>query len=429
VNTLKQWSALVREGSWVIVGQIAAAVGSVVVTCLLARWLEPSEYGVFALALTASTFGQNILFGPWAGSAMRFDSLAVSEGASRSFLAMVYKVQWQLSMVGTMILVLVLLGLLVSNHHDVVLLSIATAIAVIAAAWTTLAGSLQSARRQRSIIAMHQGITPWIRLVMVMAVIRMFQPSASLAMTGWALANIVVSLSQWRYIPWTNLAPDRQDHPQYRIRLISYAAPFILWGVFSFAQSSVDRWSLRAATNMATVGIYSAAYQLGYAPALLLGAFVEQMLVPVAFAGAGNALDEKRLHQARRRVFIAAIALLIVAFFGAGLVWLCEPIIKRVLPAAYAQCAAYVAPLFMAGGLFAVAQVLIIAPLTSFNSKSILVPRMLTSLAAVVIFVYASYTWGLPGLIAGQLIVSLIFCTWFAIIAMRRQPAVTSGSG
>ena len=422
-----RWRSLAHEGAWVLAGQGAAAIGAVVVTCLLAHWLTPSQYGVFALGLTASTFGQMILFGPWAGSALRFESLASGEGNTRDFLHTVTRTQWQLTLLGGVLggAVLVVLGL--TGHRLQLPLVVATIVTVIAGAWAALASALQSARRQRAIIAVHQGLTPWLRLVLVLALFRLLDVSSTMTMAGWGLANLLIAWSQWRYLRRPAPAPDGAEHGRYRMRMISYAAPFVLWGLFACAQASVDRWSLRSVTDLATVGIYSTAYQLGYAPALLLGSFVEQMVAPVVFAGAGDALDAERLRRSHRRVFIAVAALVVAAVLGSLVAWLGASLVRRLLPPAYQQVSMLVAPLFLAGGIFAAAQVLIIAPLTSFDSRRVILPRIATSVLAVAALVVGAETDGMRGVVVGQIAVSLVFLAWFLIVILRRR--VRSGGG
>jgi len=333
----------------------------------------------------------------------------------------VTRTQWQLTLLGAGLGIVVLIGFALSGHRAQLGLVAATLVTVVAGAWAALAGSLQSARRQRSIIAIHQGITPWLRLIMALALFRLLDVSATVTMVGWGLANLLIAWSQWRFVSHVSATPPGPDQDRYRRRMNNYAIPFVLWGLFACAQASVDRWSLRLVTDLATVGIYSAAFQLGYAPALLMGSFVEQMVAPVVFAGAGDATDPERLGKAHRRVFISVACLVVAAVVGSLIAWLGASLIRRLLPPSYLQVSTLVAPLFLAGGIFAAAQVLIIAPLSSFDSWSVFLPRITTSVLAVAALIFGAVTFGLRGVVLGQIVVSLVFLAWFLALVIRTR--------
>ncbi len=412
---------LVHEGAWVMAGQGLGAMGAVVVAFLLARGIPPNAFGLFSLGLTASAVGQSICFGPWANSALRFDAVAADEGRVAPFLSAALRGQLRLTVVAIALGAAAAAGSWIWSGGRMALLAAASAITVIAAAWAYLAGALQTARRQRVVASLHQGATPWLRLAVVYAAITALGPSATATMIGWMIATIAIAVSQWAYIPRPASTSSREEQRHWGQRMLAFASPFVIWGIFSCFQVASDRWALRGWVDLATVGTYSIAFQLGYSPAQLLGLVVETMLAPVAFASAGTAVDPARLAIADCRTRIAALALIACTLAGTAALFLARPILRELLPSSYAPAVEWIAPLFLAGGLTAASQVLAIVPMASLDTRRLLAPKVGIAIAAMAMILTGAWAWGVRGVVAAQIATAVCGLAWMRSSIQRKH--------
>ena len=72
---------LIREGTWVLSGQIAAAMGVLVGVRLLTEFVPPEIYGVISLMLGIMTLGYNLFCFPTLQAVIRFYPDVVQAGS------------------------------------------------------------------------------------------------------------------------------------------------------------------------------------------------------------------------------------------------------------------------------------------------------------------------------------------------------------
>ena len=77
---------LLKEGSWIAIGQIVSGLGSIILVKVLTEKLSPTPYGEMALGLTISSLMNNIVIGGINNGIARFYSIAFEKsGKSKSF--------------------------------------------------------------------------------------------------------------------------------------------------------------------------------------------------------------------------------------------------------------------------------------------------------------------------------------------------------
>ena len=73
----KRSRRLIKEGSWIVLGQLMMIAGSLVGVRLLTELLSPDAYGQLALGMTIATLVNQIVLGPLGGGIIRFYAHAV----------------------------------------------------------------------------------------------------------------------------------------------------------------------------------------------------------------------------------------------------------------------------------------------------------------------------------------------------------------
>ena len=109
---------LLPEATWIVTGQIAAAVGSIVGVPLLAHRLRPEEYGVLALGGTVASLLQQISYGPVGNAAGRFYAPSVESESLRDYTNAAVRLMLYVTAIVTAVGVLALIGLSWSPWHS-----------------------------------------------------------------------------------------------------------------------------------------------------------------------------------------------------------------------------------------------------------------------------------------------------------------------
>jgi O-antigen/teichoic acid export membrane protein len=423
-----------REALWVGLGQALAAGAGLFGVRVLSGLLDPSAYGRLALALTFAALIQQLLLGPLAAGLLRFFAPAQEAGALEAYrragLALFAGATLRLAAVTAAIGAV----LLVTGRVRWVGLLAATLAFALFAGYNGAADAVQSAARQRAVVAMHQGVGQWLRVASGAGLAWLVAPIASLVMLGYALASSLVFVSQQAFLRRL-LGRSRREPPPPReavwsSRIRNYASPFALWGLFTWAQGASDRWALQLLDSTASVGSYAVLYQLGYYPIALLTNSMVQMLSPILFRRAGDASDAARMDEVRRlggRILAFSFAL--TALGGLLAQWLHDPIFRLLVAPPYRAVAPLLPLMVVSGGLFASGQVAVLSLLSDTRTDPLIRPKIVTAVLGVVLNLAGAWLFGLRGVVGGVLVFSAAYLAWIlrllreARLAGRVEPA------
>jgi len=153
------------------VGQAVAAVGSVVGVRLMTGALTPAVYGEVALAITFVTLIQQILIGPFSASLTRYYNFAQEKGELPRFLGSSVSLALKLSLASILISVLGGVYLWITTRSTYLALVVFTLIFALVSGYNVLLDSVQTAARQRAVVAWHQGIGQWLRYLAAVALV------------------------------------------------------------------------------------------------------------------------------------------------------------------------------------------------------------------------------------------------------------------
>jgi O-antigen/teichoic acid export membrane protein len=411
-----------RESALVVAGQALSALGALAVGLGLANALPPDRYGALSIGLTVATLAQQAIFGGTLGGALRLRQAAIEAGEDRAFHrglmrllgaeAVVYGI---VAGAGAAVL---------ATRPGWSTLVLWAALFSLAATAAQALASLQAARRRRALVAAHAAAGQWLRLPAALLLIAAWGATPSAAMAGFALAAAVVLASQallHRDWPARDAAPATAD---WRRRLIAYAWPFSIFGLFTWLQSSIDRWSLSWFSSLHETGLYAAVLQLGYLPLLTLSATVEQAAAPVLFALAGDGSDPARVAAACRaadRLALAALAATAALTVAAAL--LAPALFARLLPAEYGAVSGLLWLAVLAGGLFAVGQILSLNRLSRLEPRALLAPKIGVAGLACGLIAAGAAVAGARGVVVGQVAANAAFALWMWLASRRDRAA------
>ncbi len=426
-NSLAQWwpagmttarlRQLAKEGFWVVTGQVLAAAGAVVGVRVLTELLPPKAYGELALGMTAATLLNQVVFGPLSNGASRFYAVAQEGQAISAYLGALKRMT--LAATGWVLaLALTAIGLLLAAGYGRWLGLVLAALAFgLLSGYNGILDAIQNAARQRLVVAWHQGLAAWGRFLVAAGLIVLLGSSSTGALVGFAAALVLVLVSQSWFLLRTPTAlrhgapADRSALRNWRGQLVAYSWPFAAWGWLTWAQQVSDRWALGLYATTDQVGQYAVLYQLGYYPVMLASGVVLQLVGPVLFqrAGTGRDLDRLRASNDLSRSLALWTAIVTLALFGL-LLLSHRQLFSLVVAEPYRGVSGLLPWMVLAGGLFAVGQVLSFEFQTSFNTRFMLLPMGLTAVLGIAFNLVGAAVYGVGGVVGACVLWSATHC-------------------
>lgn len=408
------------EFIWVALGQALVVVGSIVGVRLLTVALAPNIYGELSLALTAATLANQTIMGPLAGAVMRFFSPAKESGHLHEYLRAVFLLTAYSCLMLIAIGVVIGLGIWASAYRKWLELSILAVVFALLSGFNATIGSIQSAARQRDVVALHEGVGTFLRFLVAVGCIGLIGASSAVALTGYVLAGVIILISQAFFLRIKILSFHLKEHAiqpsevaRWSKQMQVYGWPFAVWGVFTWMQAVSDRWALQIFTNTSDVGYYAVLYQLGYYPVSLLSGLIMQFVIPLLFQKAGDGLDEDRM----RYIYVAVRKLvagtLVLTGVGTLTAWFIHDHIFALLTGPEYRPISWLLPwMVLAGGLFASGQMATLAQLSEKSTKVLISPKIGTAVTGVVFSLLGVYIFGLSGAVAAMVITMAIYLIW-----------------
>ncbi len=206
----------------------------------------------------------------------------------------------------------------------------------------------------------------------------------------------------------------------------TYTWPFSAWGVFTWIQTSSDRWALGAFAGLDQVGLYQSVYQVGYYPISMLTQFLMQVAEPIIFQRAGNGADKRRridaeeLNNLLTRVVLCATAVGALASYLGG-----HHLLALVLAPAYRTHSPLISLLILASGCFAAGQIKSLNFLTSLATHRLIAPKIVTAAAGAGLIVLGARYRGSYGVASALLAFSMFYLAWIFLLDRKHSVSRT----
>ncbi|MDD0815388.1 lipopolysaccharide biosynthesis protein [Curvibacter sp. HBC28] len=415
-----RWRRLLGEGSWVVAGQAASVLGSLVMIRVLTELLSPSAYGELTLGLTVAALANQIIFGPLAGGVTRFYAPAAEKAALRTFL---HSSQALLLQATGMVLLLAMVTWAVAwaigQVHLMPLLSLAMMLSILAGINAVL-GGLQSAARQRFVVALSQGFEPWLRIAAISVLAGVLGSSSETALLGYVLSMMFIVLYQGHLLHRlreSTIRPPVEAQNTWRRDILSVTLPTSLYGFFTWLQLSSDRWALQWFSSTADVGLYAVVYQLGYYPITLLGGMLVQFLMPIAFQRVGDASDPQRRRAMERLAWRAGVLVMLLTALGFGAShWLHAEILGLFAQRDYGSVSYLLPWMVMSGGLLATGQTLALILQSNLRTAELSRAKIGSSIIGIVANLLAAHWFGLAGIVGAGVLSAGLYAGWMMLL-------------
>ena len=416
-----------KEAAWIATGEILAVVGGAVGVRLLTGRMTPSAYGELALGMTVVALSQQMVFGPLANAVVRFFAPSDQASVLPAYFAAVRRIYLHV-FIG--VVVVGSCGCVLAGWQVPAFRALAFAATLYALILGCNAGldTVQNAARQRAVVAWHQALGQWLRVLCAVTAVYLLSPSGTMAMAGYIIAAVAVLASQSLFLLRKFRSSLLQETVPAQLmteltgKMWAYAWPFALWAPFTWTQSSADRWALECFSGPADVGRYQAMYQIGYCPLALASGFLLRLIIPIVFAKAGDGTDEDSLKAARRlnnsmvlgAVLFTAIAVIVSAILHEGIcgIFLAQPYLSE----------SSLLPFFVfAGGIFAAGQILSNNALLGMSPQTLLYPKIGTAVIGGAFTFSLTRTYGMIGTAIAAALFSLVYFAWLVFLEWRKS--------
>ena len=422
---LSRFRRLGQEFFWIILGQVGAVAGAIVGVRLLTGLLSPAAYGELALGMTLVTLTQQAILGPLGNGVTRFYAPAVEQGDLGGYLNVVRRLM--LSATGIIVLLTLfgIAGLLIAGRTEWIPITTVAAIFAILSGYNSTLSGIQNAARQRSVVALHQGMESWLRFLVAAGFLSWLGGLSSIAMSGYAVAVILVLGSQYMFFRRivSRQITGASEERNWQAQVWDYSWPFAIFGMFTWAQLASDRWALGVFASTKAVGLYAVLFQLGYYPISMATGMAMQFLAPIFYQRAGDASDQQRNADVRKLSW--RLTWLILSGTGASFLvaLLFHPQIFRILVAKEYAGVSHLLPwVMLGGGVFAAGQALALNLMSQLKTRAMMVAKVVTALFGVGLNFVGAYWYGTTGIVAAGILFAVSYLLWMAFLSMREGP-------
>lgn len=409
---------LFKEGGWIVFGQLLMVVGSLAGVRLLTELLPPYAYGELALGMTIATLVNQIILGPLGGGIIRFYAPAVEHGDLGGYLNAAKKLVLYATGIVILLAIFAAAVLMISGQTQWAAITASALMFAILSGYSANLSGIQTAARQRSIVALHQGVDPLLRSLVAAGMLLWLGMSSTVAMIGYAIAALLMLGSQTYF--FQKIVRGKtfgQVDLGWQENIWKFSWPIGVFGIFTWFQLASDRWALQIFSSIGDVGSYAVLYQLGYYPISLLTGMAMQFLIPILYQRAGDARDSKRnadVNQLSWKMTWLSLSSTAIAFLVAILL---HTQLFLILVAEEYRAVSYLLPwIILSGGIFASGQTLASNLQAQMKTREMMSAKIVTALLGVALNFAGAYWYGITGIICAGLIFSMLYFVWMVVL-------------
>ena len=426
-----------KEVSWVFVGQALALIGSLVLVKVLTSYLNPETYGLLALSLTSVGLFSQILMNSISAAVGRFLPVAKANNQIHLFAKASIKMLIASSFVGLFLGLIIFIILISLDHLSWAWLGLLGFILATLTFYNFTVNTIQNAARNRKIVALHTVLETWLKILLSVAVIYFFGATANSALIGYIIALCFVLISQKIFIKKILGPEDNQSSNAHKdlsdkstnwfFNIWLYAWPFASWGFFTWAQQVSDIWSLKFFSTTAEVGLYTVAFQLGFAPIVLINGVVLLYLGPILNQKINQIFDINNNRYVHTVTWVTVIASMILTSIFFSITYIYSEQIFTILVSNTFQAASVYFPwLILAGGFFSAGQILSLKLMSEFKTQKMIGVKICTALLGLALNILGAYTFGMKGVVGSMILFSFTYFIWMVWLTWRSPQNPTS---
>ena len=406
---------LLKEGSWIVVGQIATFSGSLVMVRVLTEYLEPIRYGELALGLTVAGLMNATMLGVVSNSIIRFYPIAIEKKDFFGYWRAVRRLILYATLATLIIGFLLIAGLFLLGFRHWTGLAIASIVFSLIGSYNSVFAGIQNAARQRSIVAFHNALGAWLKIGLAVVMIYWLGNTGTAVLIGFSSSTALILFSQllfFRRIIPNDVAKIVRDDQLLR-KMWVYSFPFVTWGLIAGVQQNSARWALEVFQSTEVVGLYSVLSQLGYVPIQIIAGMAMSFLMPILFARYGDGTSSLRNNNVSKlinKVVVLGFGLTSLGVFVTAV--LHSYIFQLLVNESYSSISHFLPWLVFAGGIFSIALVCSSKLMGLMKTNELIPASVGSSIIGIASAFVGVYYFALAGAVYSMIIHSLSYLLW-----------------
>jgi len=412
------------EAAWVVGGQAATALGTLVGMRMLTQFMTPASFGALSLTLAAIVLVTGVASVPLTQAALHLYPTFAERGALRDLRTSLLRCLRRAGMWLLPLLCVAGVAYIVMGSGSPLLLVFAAVCLVSDNLRSVHTSMLNAARRHRR-YSLWTSCDAWLRPLLATAAMVVFGSSATTAAGAYAVASVtlllIFSSRLWTEAPAAAVDANRSPTPsaaEVDLEMWAYALPLLPLGLISWANNLGDRYFIGGTLGLESAGVYAAVYGLSSMPFTLIAGTIEQAVRPVYQTATATGRHDRanRLFQWWLLAVAAACA------FGVLLFVLFHDVVAALLLAKPYRHASHLMPWIAAGyAMRATASVFERVCYAYGRTRRVLAGQTSAALIALVATPVGALGWGLAGAAAA---VPLCFAIQLAVTIILARGAL-----
>lgn len=418
-----------KEFLWVAIGNTINILGLLVTIKLFTKKLPQSEYGIYYLSLTVSLFVNQIFFGPLGNAIARYLLISKSENDTSNLLSDSFSIFKKCIFLLSFFYVLTILVLIYISGYKFIILTTSTFLFSIFTGSSSIISSLQNINRERKNVAVFQILDSIFKIIFIFIFLKIFNNDANIVSIASTSSSLILLVLQIFYIKFSNnqlcFVYNNNATSNWTKKLYSYSLPFSIWGIFTWAQISSDRWFLEKFSDTNSIAKYAVLYQIGFYPLTILMGYIVQTITPILFNRAGNGTDKAMIKNSTMLNLKVSIVSIFITIIGFIIIYLLQDELTALLTSSkYFEVSKYLPIMLLSGGLFATSQILSLDFLSQIKINDLMFIKIFTSILGIFFSFYLIKFNGFSGAVYSNFsfsIVYLITILFIVIIRLRKS--------
>ena len=415
-------SKLIKDGSWVLAGQVGSALGVLVGIRVLTEYTPPQVYGAIILYIGAISLSLGTLVTPVSQAVIRYYP-EYAEGRLRSFRACVYAV-----LAKRLLFYFLLLAFcfpLLSHFFEVsgAVVLLCSLLLLLDGLRSFEASILNAAQKQKS-YALISLAEAWGRPFLAVLAVQQLGVSVQTVLMAYALTSSIILLCF--YLVGKVEAPQLESFAYrkdffLRGKIARYSLPLVPMAALGWMNGLGDRYLIGGMLGLEEAGIYAAVYGLMSRPFLMASGSVELTLRPHY-----NQLVAKKKHKEANNLLLKWL-LLVVLVVGTGfglIAFLDKQLIQLLLAEKYHGGLSLM--LWIAGGyvFLAISDVFVKVCYAYGYTNRILMIQIVGAVLSLVAAIVGIHFYGVLG---AAMAVPFYYAIMLVITIIASKPNLTEG--
>lgn|GEM_PF-6210549 len=280
---------------------------------------------------------------------------------------------------------------------------------------------VQNSERHRIIVVIHELFDKILKFGLSGISLLTFGSQEIVILSAYLLAVFLIFSSQYFFYKRKILVVFQQNRIsdptdifiKYRTDILVYSLPFLIWTLFYYIQINSDKWLIDGFFSAKEVGLYQVINQYGFQLINMATSMLTLFMIPILFKKAGNINETGSIIESVNTNNKVSMLLFGLFVLFIPVTFLIHRILFSFLVSDEFDTYSYLFPyMVFAGGCFALAQILSNNYLISFNTKKLILPKIIVSLSGIIINYFFIKYYGLTGLVIGVVLVNLGYLIW-----------------